>query len=475
MKISSILRCPLFWVTLTLPLALCVTIPILPTYDDWSSTPGPNPVPFTWSLLLPMNTYWRPLENLYGYLIAHQRWLMPWFPHVLVIAGHYVGCCYVYRLCRMLFPDKPVSTFVTTICFWLSVGAIATTTACDGMSQTWTHTLGIIALYDYLHSARSHQKSLRWLLIVALATIIKENGLAWAVAIPIVGYGFDFIDRSMAKRHIFYGVVFAAVYTAIHFSIPTTDDYSLYTGYFQFSVSRFIRGVLLLLTFTWLPLDYVHLLHEQHRNLFLVLISALLIAPFLWLTYGKRLNLLFSRQAVSLLVAFFIVTGLHLITIFSLMHVYAGLGISALLLGWFVSHVRFSRIYLISFLLFVLDSAVVDLLHCHAAYQSGLLGRKLSEQAIEGVSHPVDRALLMIVDKGETRYSNFYVIPVETFDYGNGILWETGYRWPSTIDKIYVDADSLHIQAVTDSIRHSSSYDCIWLLRDNSIETQMLP
>ena len=475
MKIERRLRHPLFWVTLTLPLVLCATIPILPTYDDWSSTPGPNPSPFTWSLLLPMNSYWRPLENIYGYLIAHHRWLMPWLPHVLVITGHYIGCCYVYKLCRLLFPDNGMPAFVATTSFWLSVGAIATTTACDGMSQTWTHTIGIIALYGHLHSVRLHQNTHRWLLIVALATIVKENGIAWAVAIPVVGYGFALTDRKTAMRHALWGVLFAIAYTVVHFSIPTATDYSLYTGYFQFSMPRFFRGLALLLTFTWLPLDYAHLLHAPHRNLLLVLVSALLIAPFLWLTYGKRLYILFSRPALCILVAFFIVTGLHLITIFSLMHVYAGLGMAALLLGWFVSHVRPSRGYLIAFLLFVLDSAVIDLLHCHAAYQSGLLGRKLSQQAVGSVSHPVDRAILMVVDHGEPRYSNFYVIPAETFDNGNGILWETCYRWPHTIDMISVTDDSLRIQAVVDSVRHVSHYDCIWLLRDNSIETMMLP
>ncbi len=474
MKVGTLYRNPLFWVTITLPFVLCANIPLLPTYDDWSSTPGPNPNPFSWQLLLPMNSYWRPLENLYGYLIAHQRWLMPWLSHVIVITGHFIGTVYVYKVSRLLLRGD-FACFVSTLFFWVSTGAIATVTACDGMSQTWVHTLGLIALYSYLKAVKTRRSNWRWLLIVALATIVKENGTTWSGAIPIVAYAFRLTQRQLAWRHVGYGLLLGVAYTLLHFSIPVADDYNLSTDYFHPSVYRTLRGLALLLTFSWLPLDYTHLLHAPHRDLCAVFLSFLALAPFIFLTFVRQLPLLKKRESIGLLAAFFILVGPHLITIFSLMHVYASLGMAALLTGYFVSHIQPSRKYLVSFFLFVLVSVVVNAEHCYAAFRSGMEGKRLSYEAINGAGHPVESAFLLIVEQGETRYSNFFVISSETFDHGNGILWETQYEWPKRFDYGRVADEAQLIEQTLDSIRRTGLYECIWTLRDRTIKTELLP
>lgn len=470
MSVQGLYKNPLFWVTITLPFVLSANIPLLPTYDDWSSTPGPNPNPFTWELLLPMNSYWRPLENLYGYLIAHYRWLMPWLPHVLVVCGHYIGCCYVYRICRRLYCSA-FAQFVATIFFWFSVGAIPTVTACDGMSQTWTHTLGLIALYKYLKSSSSSTNSYSWLLIVALATLVKENGLSWGLAIPVVAYSFNLTDRQTFRRHLIYGFLFALSYTIFHFSLPVAEDYHLSEEYFHPSFLRTLRGVALLLSFTWLPIDYIHLLHQPHRNFIAVCVSLLMLAPFIFLTFCRQFALYRSRIFIGLLIAFFLLVGPHLITIFSLMHTYASLGVAALITGYFANQADHTRAYRLAFVSYVLVSVAVDMTHCRAAYQSGLLGKRLSTDAIQGAGHPVEKAMLIIVNQGDTRYSNFFVIPFETFDKGRGILWETNYAWPKELESIEVPDESQIISHTTDSIIESDRFDCIWVLKDTVITT----
>lgn len=469
MERNSLVRHPLFWITLTVPFVLFATTPLLPTYDDWGSTPGPNPNPFTWELLLPKQSYWRIPENLYGYIIGHYRWLMPWFPHVIVITGHYVGCCLVYAICQTL-RFSSFAQNLATLFFWVTTGAIATTTACDGMSQTWAQTIGLMALHSYLVQSQRGQKH-RWLAFVLLATMVKESGLCWGLAIPVIGYTFGFTDKPTFIKALGYGLSFAVLYTIIHFLMPTAENYNLNTDYFDFSVQRFFRGLALLMTFTWLPLDYTHLLHPPHRNLLLVAISAISSIPFIILLFGRQTTRFCDTKAIGLTLAFFMVVGLHLITIFSLMNGYASLGIAALLVGYFTDNSAGNQQQLkIAFVAFAITSIIVNAEHCWAAYQSGMLGKRLSLEAIQGVEAPVKTAFLLSVNRGEIRYSNFYVIPLETFDSGKGILWENEYKWPKTLHWEEVEATAFDRKKKVDSLLHVG-YDCVWVLDKEHIVT----
>ena len=469
MERNSFVRHPLFWITLSVPFVLFAAIPLLPTYDDWGSTPGPNPDPFTWELFLPRQSYWRIPENLYGYIIGHHRWLMPWFPHVIVIAGHYVGCCMVYVICQTL-RFSPFAQNLATLFFWVSTGAIATTTACDGMSQTWVQTLGLMALYSYLMQSQSGHKY-RWLTFVFGATIVKESGLCWGMAIPVIGYTFSIIDKSTSIKALTYGVSFALLYTVIHFLMPTAEHYYFNTDYFEFSILRFFRGLALLMSFTWLPLDYTHLLYPPHRNLLFVAISAIASLPFVAFLFGRQMSRFCDIKAMGLVLAFFIVVSLHLITIFSLMNGYASLGIAALLVGCFADSSKVNRRQLkIAFTAFVITSVIVNAEHCWAAYDSGQMGKRLSLEAIQGVKAPVEKAFLLSVNRGETKYSNFYVIPLESFDSGKGILWENGYKWPKALDCEEIEAAAFDRKKNVDSLLHSG-YDCVWVLDKGHIVT----
>lgn len=469
MRNNAIIRNPLFWITLTVPFVLFATVPLLPTYDDWGATPGPNPDPFSWTLLLPRHSYWRIPENLYGYAIAHYRWLMPWFPHVIVIAGHYVGCCVVFLVCREL-RFSVFARNIATLFFWITTGAIATTTACDGMSQTWVQALGMMALYSYLKRSQNGH-SYRWLILIVLATFVKENALCWGVAIPLIGYVFGVADKRTSIKSLAYGISFALLYTVVHFIVPTAENYVLNESYFDFSVLRFLRGLALLMTFTWLPLDYTHLLHAPHRNILCVAFSAIASLPFILLLFGRQVARFRDVKAMGLILAFFVIVSPHLLTIFSLMHGYASLGVAALIVGYFVECSKVGRRHLsIAFAAFALTSVIVNAEHCWAAYESGFMGKRLSLEAVNGVRKPVEKAFLLSVYRGETRYSNFYVLPLETFDYGNGILWENEYKWPKTIDCDEVEAETFNMQEKVDSLLRLG-YDCVWVLDKDHIVT----
>lgn len=471
MQKDKIIYSPLFWITLSLPVVLWSVVFIYPTFDDWTSTPSPNPDAFSWDLLLPRKSYWRPFESLYGWCLAHYRWLMPWLSHVIVIAGHYIGAIMVYFVALQL-GFKLMARNMATILFWLSTGAIATTTACDGMSQTWVHTLGMVALYSYLKHARQASSSFVWLLIIAFATFVKENAVCWGVAIPLIGYVFGFVNKQKALKDIFIAFFWGILYSLIHFAMPTAADYRLEADYFDFSIMRMLRGVAMWVAFSWLPVDYIHLLHAPHRNLLYVGLSVLAISPFLICLLKSAHISVRSRSFWGLLCAAVILVAPHIMTIFSMMHVYASLGIVALMAGYMVNNMCKQKYLLTAFGLYFLTSVTVNVQHCVAAYDSGELGRRLAAEAVEGVEKPVDRAFLLLIDNGEQRYSNFFVLPWETFGWGGGIQWQTSHKWPREIgDTLIPGGDEIMIQTLSDSLLHKANYDCVWIVKDSHIIT----
>lgn len=469
MKRDDIIKSPLFWITLSLPVVLACTVGILPTFDDWTSTPAPNPDDFTWQLLLPRVSYWRPLESLYGWCLGHYRWLMPWFGHVIVIIGHYVGCIMLYLVASRLGMGT-VARNVATLSLWVATGAIATTTACDGMSQTWVHTLGMIALYVYLTSRE--RGSYSWLVIVALATIVKENAVCWGIAIPVIGYGFGLTDRRDAVKQIAWALLFGVCYSVIHFAMPTAADYQLEEDYFDFSVVRILRGIALWLTYSLLPLDYIHLLYAPQRNLLYVALSAIAVIPFVIVLMAQRRGALINSKILSLMMASAILAGPHLVTIFSLMHVYSSIGMIALLFGCLADTVVRKKALYVFFGMYVVTSVVVNAEHSKAAYDAGLHGKEIAVKAVNSVKGTVERAFVLSIDNGEVRYSNFYVLPLDCIGWGRAMLWETDYQWPKHMSSMTIEGgDASRRRNVIDSLLYKADYDCVWILENGGVRT----
>ena len=55
----------------------------------------------------------------------------------------------------------------------------------------------------------------------------------------------------------------------------------------------------------------------------------------------------------------------------------------------------------------------------------------MANEAIRKLGRHVDKLGVITIDKGETRYSSFCVIPYDAFGWGFSIMKETGYEWPA--------------------------------------------
>lgn len=461
----------IFWIMLTMPVVMVLTATLLPTHDDWTATPGPNPDPLSWSLLLPQYSYWRIPENIYGWLVAHVRWLFPALGHCIVLAGHYTGCYMVHRLCRLLGMSS-VARNIATVFYFVSVGMMATVTACDGMSQTWVQTLGLIALYTFLKDADRGILPRKWLAIILTACFVKENALSWFYIIPFIGIMLGKVDWRVVKRLALPVVVLTAAYVMLRFTVPVRDSYEFNDDYTALDPMQMIKGFTELVMQTWVPIDYASLIHHGHRNLLVVGITAITSLPFVYLVFCHRQRLKRNRMVATFGMAFVLCSAIHIVTIFALMHIYSSIGMAALLLASLIDSdtVTPRRRYTMLFAVYAMTAICVDAHHYVAAWQSGTMGRNLSRQAVENtlrtLGRPAERVFIVTSDE-YSQYSNFYVLPVASMGWGKGAQWETEFAWPKEIDNEEVN-DSINIKAFVQK-KLNEGYDCVWIVTPDSV------
>ena len=199
-------------IAICLPVVLWGVCGILPTFDDYTTLQSP------WWVQIADPGYFfpdavrRPFDALLGYVVGCQPWLFPTLNHILIILGHVASACLVFTICKKL-SFSSLATNIATLFFFFSPATLGATLACDGFNQTYAQLWGLLALWLYLNG------KWQWLLCIVLAALSKENGLAWAVVPPILGYGFGMVKPKTAIRHIAYGLLIALAYFIIYYSI----------------------------------------------------------------------------------------------------------------------------------------------------------------------------------------------------------------------------------------------------------------
>lgn len=454
----------LFLLLLSFPVVLLCTMPLLPTHDDWTSSHAPHPEPFSLTLFLPHLGYWRIPEVMYGWICAHYRWLFPGLAHVLTVSGHYVGMIMIWKLCT-LFRVSALSRNIATMFFLVSTGMIATITACDGMSQTWTHTLGLIALYLFLKNNSAYY----WIIIILLACIIKENAMSWFFIIPFVAFFTKQCSKESIKQQLVPLAIVVAFYLTLRLTLPTADSEQLREEYFHiFNIPMMLRGIAMTIAFPLLPIDYASLLQAEYRNLPIVALSFITTIPFLYVLLLRSIHSKLNSKAKTLLIAVFLCVGIHIITIFSFMHVYSCMGMMALFIATLIDNDKKTKAntYIFTFAFYFITAVCVDAHHYKAAYDSGIMGKNIALQAIEKTKKPVKKVFIIYYDNGYKKYSNFYVIPIEAMGWGTAAQWETQYHWPEEIDNEYIsDAAAIHTTAKR---KLSEGFDCVWVIHSDS-------
>ena len=345
---------------------------------------------------------------------------------------------------------------------------LATVFACDSLNQSFSQMWGLVAICVYLTHNGKWRHPL-WLLCVLLAAFSKENGLAWAVVPPILAYGFQRIDRKTLLRHLGFGIALAVVYGLIRLSVPSTEVYyEEYHSYFD--VAKKAKSIAILLCYTFLPGDYIYLIHAPSRHIPLFLLTLLPTLPFLWMVFFSRLATLLHRHFLTLALCALIAVSPNLLITMSMMNAYAWLAMASLAVGVGVHHCQRQQRLLVAFCIYLCAVVFTCLHHWYGTWQTSLPARYMAQEAIEKTGCRADKVYVITIEETDQKFSSFVTLPTEAFGWGRAVWGLTAFEWPLEINDTIVppatsteSIDSLARQAL------SSGHDCVWVVNKDHV------
>lgn len=456
---TSVWTHPLFWILLLQPLIFSVVIPLLPTFDDWTYLTKPQVGDFDPSLLLPYKNYWRPFDGLMGYLVGRDLALFPTFNHIVILLAHLLNTFILMGIAQKIHWNRQAIN-ITLLFFYFSPAMLGTVLDIDSVNQAYALLWGLLTL----RIAMSHSVHRRvWMgLTLFVAILCKENALCFLVIIPLFLYVFQQQSSRQVWRELLFLSAIGVGYLALRFSLPQ-DQAELGGVYVEGGMMQRLRNLGMYLAFTWIPVDFISLLHAPSRNGVMVGLTLVLGVPLyvqLFLCQRKHLASLpfWALQLCAVCAA-----SVHLLTIFTVMHTYAGLAFTALSIGYLAHHASSSKSLKVTVALWLLSATIIDAHHIVKAYESGMLGREMARQVIEKTAHPARKVKLLMVDDGYPRYSMFCVIPHEAFGWGEAVRYATGYEWPQQIECVKLaEADTCKITSLADSA-YAQHFDGVWV------------
>ena len=459
----------IFIVILT-PVLLYAVLPILPTHDDWASTTKPDFSPFFIKEHFFFYGYhWRPFDTWIGWVAGRNpQVLWPAFNHVLVVLGHLLCTLALYRLLTVL-KMKEVAKKIATFFFFITPATMATVTAVDSQNQVFALTCDIIAFLVYIK--HNKYKYLIWSLLIFLATLFKENGLMWALICPILAYGFNYINHKKLKKDILVGIVIIAAYALAIFILP--KDITIHPEY-EPGMMKVVKNTIKFLFTSFITVDYIYLLHLPSRNLLLAGISLLITIPFFYMVYIRNWRIYFDKKMVCTIICLIIAVGPHLSTVFSMMHTYAGIAMIAIMTALSIDNTNNNfKPLTISFILWILAALLIDAHLIDSSVKSGLIGKKMAQEAIQKTGKPVKSVYVIIIEDDYPKLSSFCVIPNEAFGWGLASQYETNYQWPEVIQDTTIErsADAYRKAEILGlETLNKQQYNCIWIVDHEHID-----
>lgn len=453
-----------------------LAFPNAPTMDDWSYMTSPQTDNTKLiSLLLPFDTYWRPFDGIIGYINGLHTRLFPLLNHIIIVTGHIVNCMLLYKV-AILIGLRQRGTLSVMIFFMFSPGMLGTVLDIDSANQVYALLWGLVATLIYLQTIKErHNQSfplrsyILFATVIFIGTLCKENAMAFIVVSPLLAYGTGMRSFKSSCRDIFLFLSIAVIYSAIRLSLPT-DQVNFNTEYVDGGIRQIVRNIGMFIVFSWLPWDFVSILHAPSRNIFLAALTVLLSMPFIASIVRHIISNIRDRMTLGLLCCMVILAGIHLATIFTVMHTYSSLCIAALIIGMMMERIEKPVYAVIIYCSFLVPSAISDVHHAIKAYESGETGKQMARLTISQCGGEPDNVYVIRVDDGYPKYSMFCTIPADAFGNGIAVRHMNDYMWPAKIEctEIRLDEKDRIDQMVSQAF--AQQYQSVWIVEGENVK-----
>lgn len=452
------------------PFFLWAAITILPTFDDWASLTRPTFEPlFIKERWLFYGYHWRPFDSIIGYILGlNPQLLFPTLNHCLVVFGH-LACSFLLYNILTILGFKQSAKNIATLFFFITPATMATVLAVDSMNQTYALMWGMTAFVSYIKLKRI--KYIVWIPLIFIATLCKENGLMWALICPILAFGFDIIDKRTLKKDVLIAMVIMIAYALIIILSP--KEIIIHPDY-EPGIMKVVKNIVKFLFTTFITVDYVYLLHQPSRNLLLAAISFLFSIPFGYYILSHILKSFAYKRIICIIICMLIAVGPHLLTIFSMMHTYAGLPMLAIIVALSINNNnKINNTLIISFVIWIITAMAIDLHLWMESEKSGLTGKEMAIEAVRKTGEPVKSVYVIIIEDEYTKLSSFCVVPNEAFGWGLAAQYETNYQWPEIIKDTTIERSHSAIEIAKrmgKEVLNDKSYECVWIINHKNID-----
>lgn len=440
---------------------------LMPTFDDWGyfTTPDYDFGDSITDYLIPRYTYWRPWDCIIGYILSLKPALFPTLNHIAVYMAHLGGTYLIYKIAQEL-RFKPFACNVAAIYFFISPAMLGTVLGIDSLNQAYSSFWGLLGTLVHLRNRR-HKATLLWITCVIIGTLAKENAIVYLVIPQAIALAFGRITLRQAVKDTAWAMLAAAIYFAAR-KMLTTDLVYINGEYFENTFTRKLKNICVFLGMTWLPTDFVSLVYPPTRNIPTVIITALLSLPFMITLFADR-RLWTDRRFLTLMACVIIAAAPHLLTLFTAMHPYAGLGMAALTTGFLADNSRREALLKKLMPLFIISCIFIDWHHWQKSYESGQTGLRMAKSIIDKTPKPVNNVCVIVLEDNAPKYSSFCVIPRDAFGLGKSVLYLNNYEWPKNIDLHILDPDEYHrTKSIVEKARRDK-LDAIWLVYNDKV------
>ena len=461
---------PLFVIILLLSpfIAYWLTL-LLPTFDDWGyfTTPDYDFGEHFYEHLIPRFSYWRPWDGTIGYILSLKPTWFPALNHIAVYLAHLGGTYIIFKIAQEL-RFRLFACNITALYFFISPAMLGTVLGIDSLNQAYSSFWGLLSTLIYLR-ARKHINIILWLTGATIGTLAKENGIVFFVIPQIIAFGFKRITLREAIKDTLWAIMIVVIYFSAR-KLLTSDAVVINDEYFENTFARKFKNVCVFLGMTWLPLDFVSLVHPPCRNIPVTLVTVLLSFPFMIAVFVNKKEYWLNLQFAALVLCLLAAASPHLVTLFTAMHPYAGLGMAALIMGYMTDKSEHVTLLKRLLPLFVLSCAFIDWHHWQKSYESGLIGKRMAEDVIKKTGRRIDRVYVIVVEDDAPKYSSFCVIPRDAFGYGKAALAYNKYEWPRDIEQYYIDeSEKYKIDSLADTAI-AKGYENVWLVEKDNVD-----
>lgn len=469
------------WSILTIimltPLFLIGAIPILPTFDDWTSLISPSFEPFfSKERFLFFGYHWRPFDSIFGYIVGRNpQLLFPLLNHICVVLGHVCCAILLFLLARKLRLNS-FACNIATLFFFLSPGMLATVLAVDGLNQTYANLWALLATLLYM-SLEGRKKYIAWLFFIFIATLCKENALMFALIAPILSFAFGIINRSTLRKDLIIGIVIMAAYALAILLLPS--NINIHPEYVP-SVGKTIKDIFKFLLSTWFAVDFVSFLYQPKRDILTAIVTLLLSLPLLYFVFIKNIKSFFNKQLIGLLICLLLAVAPHILTVFSMMHTYAGLPFAALIIATIIHKNPITTNSKWAIVLYFVAAIFVDIHLTYLSYQSGLVGKEMAQKLINKTLTATNNTesapqfvYIVIIEDLHPHFSSFCVPPSEAFGWGRAVQYETNYKWPVLLNDTIIERNEQSQQTaikIAQTALKERQANCAWIIDDKDIQ-----